>query len=95
MTRWIGAATLALTLMSGGSPAIHSAAASALQTAVQKPQASDPANLSARRRLRHVARYADRRYAQPHYYDRPDYYRPYPHVLPVPFFLGFGFGPLW
>jgi hypothetical protein len=38
-------------------------------------------------------RYADRTYTQPHYDDRPDYYRPYPYVLPVPFFLGFGFRP--
>jgi hypothetical protein len=95
MTKWIGAAILAVTLMLGGSATIDSAAATPLQAAVQKPQASDATDLSARRRIRHHPRYAYRPYVQPHYYDRPDYYRPYPYVLPVPFFLGFGFGPWW
>jgi hypothetical protein len=95
MTKWIGAA-LAVTLMFGGSATIDSAAAATpLQAAVQKPQASDATGLSARRRVRRYPRYAYRPYVQPHYYDRPDYYRPYPYVLPVPFFLGFGFGPWW
>jgi hypothetical protein len=66
-----------------------------LQAALQNPQASVAADLSARRRVLHHPRYGSRSYVQPHYYDRPDYYRPYPYVLPVPFFLGFGFGPWW
>jgi hypothetical protein len=32
---------------------------------------------------------------RPYYYDRPYDYRPYPYQAPVPFFLGFGFGPSW
>ena len=95
MTRWIGAIILALMLMFGGPAAIDSAAAATLGAAAQKPQASDATDLSARRRIRHPARYADRPYVQPHYYDRPDYYRPYPYALPVPFFLGFAFSPSW
>jgi hypothetical protein len=95
MTKWIGAAILAVTLMFGGSATIDSAAATPFPTALQKPQGSDATDLSARRRVRHHPRYAYRPYVQPHYYDRPDYYRPYPYVLPVPFFLGFGFGPWW
>jgi hypothetical protein len=93
MTRSIGAIILGVTLMLGGSAAIDPAAAARSGVAVQKPQTPAATDLSARRRIRHPVRYADRAYAQPHYYDRPDYYRPYPYVLPVPFFLGFGFGP--
>ncbi len=95
MTRWTGAAILVALLILGGPVAIDAAAAAtSLQAAVQKPQAPDATDLSARRRVRPYPRYASRPYVQPHYYDRPDYYRPYPYVLPVPFFLGFGFGPL-
>jgi hypothetical protein len=89
MMRWIGAMVLAFTLTFSGSAAIHSAAAQAI---VQKPQASKPTDLSARHR---TPRYADRRYDRPVYDDRPEYYRPYPHVLPAPFPLGLGFGPWW
>jgi hypothetical protein len=94
MTRWIGAALLAATLMFGGSPAIGTAAAAPLQAAVQQPGASDATDLSARRRV-HYRHYANRSYDRPYYYDRPTYYRPYPYAVPVPFFLGFGFGPWW
>jgi hypothetical protein len=93
MTRWIGAAILALALMSGVAPAIHSAAAAPLQAAEQKPETSKATNLSARRHARHPAQYADRADDRFYYYDRPTTYRPYPYVLPAPFFLGFGFGP--
>jgi hypothetical protein len=93
MTRWIGAVILGIALMVGGSAAIAPAAATQSRTTVQKPQAGKTTDLSARRRIRHPVRYAYPAYAQPHYEDRPDYYRPYPYVLPVPFFLGFGFGP--
>ena len=95
MKKWIGAAALAVILMSGGSAAINAAAAEPTHAAVQKPQASDATDLSARRRVRRHIRYADRRYVQPRYYDWPDYYRPYPYAVPVPFFLGFGFGRRW
>lgn len=95
MKRWIGAAALAVILMSGGAAAINAAAAQPTHAAVQKPQVSDTTDLSARSRVRRHIRYADRRYVQPRYYDRPDYYRPYPYASPVPFFLGFNFGPRW
>jgi hypothetical protein len=95
MTRWIGAAILAVTLVYGGSCAINPAAAAPLRAAVQQPQASKATDLGARRRARHDTHYAYRRYDPPHYYDRPDYYRPYPYAMPVPFFLGFNFGPWW
>jgi hypothetical protein len=94
MTRWIGAAILALTLMLGGSTAINPAAAAPLPAAVQKPQSLQPTDLSARRRHRHY-RYGYRPYSRPYYYGRPDYYRPYPYYEPAPFPLGFGFGPWW
>ena len=93
MTKWIGAATLALTLVLGGSAAINPAAAS--QAAVQKPGALQATELSARRRYRHYARYGYRPYYRPYYYDRPSYYRPYPYYAPAPFAFGFGFGPWW
>ncbi len=60
--------------------------------------ASKATDLGARRRIRH---YRHSRhdvylpYDRPHYYDRPYDYRPYPYAAPVPFFLGFGFGPSW
>ena len=94
MTKWIGAAVAALTLMFSPA-AISSATAAPLLTAVQQPQASVATDLGARRRSRPHLRYAARTYVQPHYYDRPDYYRPYPYARPVPFFLGFAFGPRW
>jgi hypothetical protein len=92
MTRWIGAAGLALVLMCGAT-AIYPVAAAPLQTAVQKPEMSKASDLSARRRIRHPIRDADRSDDRLYYYDRPTTYRPYPYVSPVPFFLGFGFGP--
>ena len=94
MTKWIGAAILALTLMLGGSTAINSAAAAQLSAAVQKPQSLQATDLSARRHHRHT-RYGYRPYSRPYYYGRPDYYRPYPYDAPVPFPFGFGFGPWW
>jgi hypothetical protein len=97
MTKWIGAAILALTLLPGGSAAINPAAAEVSQAAVQKSQASQATDFSARRRYRHYYRYGYRPYYRPHYYDRPYYYRPYPYYAPAPFpfGFGFGFGPWW
>lgn len=88
MMRCIGVTVLALTLMSGSS----AATAASLQAAVREPHALTSTDLSARRRVRHPAQYVYRPQVQPAYYDRPTYYRPYPYALPVPFFLGFGFG---
>ena len=92
MTKWIGAVVLAVTLMFGLAP-INPAGAAPLPAAVQK-HAAEATDFSARRRVRHY-RYAYRSYERPYYYDRPTYYRPYPYATPVPFFLGFGFGPAW
>jgi hypothetical protein len=91
MRRWIGAIILAV-LISGGTAAIHSAAAESRQAAVQKPETSQAMDFSARRRIH---RYAYRPYERPTYYDRPETYRPYPYVLPAPFPFGLGFGPWW
>jgi hypothetical protein len=95
MTKWIGAALLAATLMLGNAASIGFAGAAPLPAAVQKPQAAEATDFSARHRVPHYRRYAYRSYDRPYYYDRPTYYRPYPYAVPVPFFLGFGFGPLW
>jgi hypothetical protein len=95
MTKWIGAALLAVTLMLGITASISPAGAAPLPAAVQKPHAAEAADFSARRRVRHDRHYAYRTYERPYYYDRPTYYRPYPYAVPVPFFLGFGFGPWW
>jgi hypothetical protein len=93
MTRWIGAAVLMLGLMCDGASVVHSAAAAPWHAAVQKPEMSKATNLSARRRIRHPAHDADRGDDRFYYYDRPTTYRPYPYISPMPFFLGFGFGP--
>jgi hypothetical protein len=95
MMKWIGAALLAVSIMFGNAASIDRAGAAPLPAAVQKPQAADATDLSARRRVRHYPRYAYRSYDRPYYYDRPTYYRPYPYAVPLPFFLGFGFGPWW
>jgi hypothetical protein len=91
MTKWIGAGLLALGLIFGGSAPINSAAA-APQTMVQRPQALTITDLAARRSARHHAHYAVRRYSQPYYLDRPNYYAPAPFV---PFNFGYGLGPWW
>src|SRR5260370_39181279 len=93
MTKWIGAAILALTLMLGGSPAIKPASAAPLPAAVQKPGSLQPTDLSARRRYRHGHRYGYRPYSRPYYYGRADYYRPYPDDAPAQFQCGFRVGP--
>jgi hypothetical protein len=94
MTKWIGAAILALTLMFGGSAEIKAAVAAPVQAALQKPQALLPTDVGARRRYRHYRHYAYRPYDRPYYpayYDRPYYY------APAPFFplFGLGYGPWW
>jgi hypothetical protein len=73
---------------------IGRASAAPLPAAVQMPQAAEATDFSARRRIRHDRRYAYRSYERPYYLDRPTYYRPYPYAVPVPFFLGIGFGPV-
>jgi hypothetical protein len=85
MTRLIGAAVLALTLMLGSSAAIRPAAAA--PDAVQKQHTRQDADLGARRHIR----YAYRPYRRPYYYlDRPDDYAPAPFV---PFNFGYRLWP--
>jgi hypothetical protein len=94
MTKWIGAAVMAVTLMFGGSAAVGPALAAPLQAGLQKLRASKPVDVSARRRIQHHHRYAYRSYDRPYYpayYDRPNYYAPAP-FFP---FLGLGYGPWW
>jgi hypothetical protein len=93
MTKWIGAAILALSLMLDGSAAITAAGAATLQARLQQPQAPKATDLSARRRARHPLLYVDRpNYLPyyPHYYERPYYYAPAPFV---PFNFGYGIWP--
>jgi hypothetical protein len=91
MTKWIGAAILALAIMFGGPAAIGVAAAT--PAGLQKPQVTKATDLSARRRARHPPLYVDRLPYQPfapHYYQRPYYYAPAPFV---PFNFGYGLWP--
>ena len=94
MTKWIGAVFLAVSLVLVNAAPMSAAGAARLPAAVQKQNAAETTDFSARRRVRHY-RYAYRSNERPYYYDRPTYYRPYPYAVPVPFFLGFGFGPRW
>jgi hypothetical protein len=89
MTQWTGAAIMALTVTVGGIAPIHSAAATPLQPAMQKPEMRKATELSARRRPKHRAPHATRQDDRPSYYDRPQYYTPAPFV---PFNFGYGMG---
>jgi len=91
MTKRIGVAVVAAALTFGGSVAVRSAAATPLQTVVQKRQADEATDVGARRRARHPHRYVTRPIHRPYYYDRPSYYAPAP-FFP---FLGLGYGPWW
>ena len=95
MKTWIGGAVLAAGLALVGPVAPGSAAANDSKARIHASQASEATDLGARRRTRHVRHYAHRANDRPYYYDRPYDYRPYPYQTPVPFFLGFGFGPSW
>ena len=100
MTRWIGAALFATTLVFAGSFAINLAAAASPHMKSQSAVTSEATDISARRYHRRYDRsYGYRPYYRPayrpYYYARPNYYRPYPYYAPAPFPLGFGFGPLW
>jgi hypothetical protein len=89
MTKWIGAAILALGLMFGGPVPVTAAAAAPSQPRLQQPQSAKASDISARRYTRHYTRYAYRRAYAPYYptyYDRPYYYAPAPYV---PFNFGY------
>jgi hypothetical protein len=86
MTRWIGIAALASTLLLANGARIDVAAAA---PALQKP-AAQSTDVSARRRYReHYHHYAYKPY-YPYYYGRPAYYSPGPFFLPVPPFWNYG-----
>jgi hypothetical protein len=89
---WIGGAVIAtgLALVAPGS-----VAATNSKAGIHATEASKTTDLSARRRNRYHRHYAYRPHYRPYYCDRPYDYRPYPYQAPVPFFLGFGFGPSW
>jgi hypothetical protein len=95
MKTWIGGAVLAAALALVGPVAPASVAATNSKAGIHTTEASEATDLSARRRTRHVRHDAYRANDRPYYYDRPYDYRPYPYQTPVPFFLGFGFGPSW
>jgi hypothetical protein len=93
MKTLIGAAAVAGTLALASPAAMDPAAAASSKSGVRANTVATSTDLSARRHHRHYRRYAHRPPYQPYYYGRPAYYRPYPYSAPVPFFLGFGFGP--
>lgn len=92
---WIRGIVIAAGLALFGPAAIGSAGAMSPKAGAHASDVSNAIDISARRRTRHTRHYAYRRYDRPYYDGRPDYYRPYPYQAPVPFFLGFGFGPWW
>ncbi len=85
----IGAVMLVAGLMFGGSAAMSSAIASALQATARQPHAVKAADFSTRRHARHHYRYAYRDFYLT-YYERPYYYAPAPYV---PFNYGYFVGP--
>jgi hypothetical protein len=85
MMKWIRAGLLAVTWIVG-SAAIDLAAAAPSRANVQNSVVRDEIDFSAGHRVRHHARYVDRAYASPRYYDRPIYYAPAPFV---PFNFGY------
>jgi hypothetical protein len=82
MKIWIGSVVIAAGLVLLGPMAIGDAAAADFRAVMGASK-------------RHHTRYAYQARYRPYYEDRPNYYRPYPYAAPVPFFLGFGFGPSW
>jgi hypothetical protein len=84
------------TLVLAAPAAITSATAAPLAK-VPRAGISAATDFSAHRHIRRHHRHHGHHspYYQPHYYDRPVYYRPYPYVSPAPFTFGIGFDPAW
>ena len=95
MKSLIGAAVIAAAMAFSGELTIDPAAAASSKAAASQTGTAKAADSSARLRDRRHDRYAYRGDDRPYYYDRPVYYRPYPYGVPVPFFLGFAYGPSW
>jgi hypothetical protein len=88
---WIAGAVMAAGLTLFALPAMANSAAADSNAGRVVTHTPKPTDVGARRRIRHYTRYADRRYYQPYYIDRPYYYAPAP-FFP---FLGLGYGPWW
>jgi hypothetical protein len=95
MKSLIGAAVITGALVLSGQLTIDPAAADSSKAVVSQTGKAKAAGSNAQLRYRHHDRYAYRPDYQPYYYDRPVYYRPYPYGVPVPFYLGFAYGPRW
>ncbi|MCK1651876.1 hypothetical protein IVA88_10555 [Bradyrhizobium sp. 149] len=88
MTRWIGAAAACGLIV-----ALTGVSIAATPDAAKSKASASARDIDARRHARHhdaVRQFAP---AEPRYYARPVYYRPYPYGVPAPFVLGFG--PWW
>ena len=91
MTKWIGAAAMAVGVL-GLALAVPDSSIAKTQAKQFQPMA-EAMDVGARRNdQRHNASRTHAPY-EPHYYARPYYYRPYPYGVPFPFVLGFG--PWW
>jgi hypothetical protein len=87
MTKWFGAAAVALGLMLGGSASAYTTGT--FSAAARQPQAAQISDVSTRRH--HSYRYAARS-SYPSYYGRPVYYAPAP-FFPLPPLFGYGWEP--
>jgi hypothetical protein len=110
MTKWFGPVVLALALIFAISAIESAAAGTSLmalrqqatsqqaisQQSISQQAISDATDIGSRRQHRRLLHGdATGPNYRPTYYDRPQYYRPYPYNVPAPFVFGFGFGPWW
>jgi hypothetical protein len=91
MTRWFGRTLRVIAVLSSASIAIESAPAAPLRSAAELAEGANATDIGARRSNRHTHSHRlNRQPSQPHYYERPYYYAPYPYSVPAPFVFGFG-----
>ena len=90
MTKWIGAALLAILTfgVDAGVPSVSAAPAEA-----QKTPSAQATDVSARRHDRQSHHHYAYRPYYPYYYGRPYYYSPGPFFLPLPPFFSYGWEP--